>query len=62
MGEVEWTEQEEEEDMAFRAFWQWKENLETDLGTCREDWEPWWQAFFAGYRAAQSNQSLEPDA
>lgn len=46
----------EETNREFIAFLKWKESLEFDLGEDREDWEPWWECFRAGYRAAYENE------
>lgn len=47
----------ENEAAAFEEFWSWKDNQ--GIGADEEDWRPWWECFWVGYKyaAQQSGQA-----
>ena len=56
----------EHEIVAFEKFWSWKDN--EGIGEDQEDWMPWWECFWAGYKDAvrtpmvKENSQLISDA
>jgi hypothetical protein len=44
-----------EEMGAFEKFTEWKNSQNAEIGETYEDWEPWWNCFLAGYKAAQED-------
>lgn len=38
---------------AFEEFWQWKNSLNDPISDNEDDWIPYWECFWAGYKESQ---------